>query len=126
MDSRLYFVLGDLFATIFVGAAVGWLSWALIDTGWNMWIAMVIAMLLGMVVATVLFFPLSFWFGAVEIMVACMFSGMLSGMVVGMWCSMEMLQGRSAAAIGSVCGLVGIVIVWIINNHVRGVQARGI
>ncbi len=83
MDSRLYFVLGDLAANLLVGALAGWLSAVVIGTGWNMFLAMFLAMGLGMLVGLVLFFPLGMAFGAMEVMLPTMFSGMLAGMVVG-------------------------------------------
>ena len=46
MDNRLYFVLGDLLANITLGALIGALAVALVGTGWNMWLAMVMMMVL--------------------------------------------------------------------------------
>ena len=85
MDSRLYFVLGDLFSNVLVGAVAGWLCALIIGTGWNMWVAMFVAMAIGMIVGTLLWLPLGMKFGTMEVMVPVMFGGMLSGMVVGMW-----------------------------------------
>ena len=83
MDSRLYFVLGDLASNLLVGALAGWFSALVIGDGWNMWLAMFLAMGLGMLLGLVLFFPLGMAFGAMEVMLPTMFSGMLAGMVVG-------------------------------------------
>ena len=47
MDSRLYFVLGDLASNLLVGALAGWISALVIGDGWNMWLAMFLAMGLG-------------------------------------------------------------------------------
>ena len=96
MDSRLYFVLGDLASNLLVGALAGWLSALVIGVGWNMWLAMFLAMALGMLVGLVLFFPLGMAFGAMEVMLPTMFSGMLSGMVVGMWTAMHPVSGVTA------------------------------
>jgi hypothetical protein len=121
MDSRLYFVLGDLASNILVGLVVGWLCCLIVDVGWHMFLTMVLAMFIGMVTGTVLWFPLGRFFGAMEVMLPTMFSGMLSGMVVGMWATMMPLGDFEAAAIGGVCGLISIVIIWILNNSVHGV-----
>jgi hypothetical protein len=123
MDSRLYFVLGDLASNILVGLVVGWLCALIVGVGWNMFVAMVLAMVIGMVVGTVLWLPLGMLFGAMEVMLPTMFGGMLSGMVVGMCAAMMPLDGIGAAALGGFCGLVSIVIIWVLNNSVRGIRA---
>lgn len=122
MDSRLYFVLGDLGSNVFIGLAVGWLSAMLVGVGWNMYLAMMVTMVLGMVVGTILWLPLGILFGAMELMVPAMCTGMVSGMVVGMWAAMVPLGANEAATIGAVCGLASIVLVWIVNNSLRGVR----
>ncbi|MDZ7781643.1 MAG: hypothetical protein U5K56_01385 [Halioglobus sp.] len=55
-----------------------------------------------------------------EVMVPIMFSGMLGGMVVGMWAAMAPLSGTAAAGVGAICGLIGINVIWILNNGLRG------
>ncbi len=120
MDSRLYFVLGDLASNLLVGAMAGWLSALVIGVGWNMWLAMFLAMALGMLVGLVLFFPLGMAFGAMEVMLPTMFGGMLSGMVVGMWAAMHPVSGTVALLVGAGCGLVGINVIWVLNIALRG------
>jgi hypothetical protein len=120
MDSRLYFVLGDLLSNILVGALAGWLSALVIVTGWPMVPAMFLAMAVGMLVGLLLFFPLGMAFGAMEVMVPTMFSGMLSGMVVGMWDAMHPVSGGDALLAGAGCGLLGLIVVWLLNHAVRG------
>lgn len=122
MDSRLYFVLGDLFSNVLVGIVAGWLAAAVIGEGSNMFFAMLLAMVLGMVVGTILWLPLGTLFGAMEVMLPTMFGGMLSGMVVGMWAAMAPVGHFVAALTGGVCGLLAIVIVWVMNNSLRGVR----
>ncbi len=120
MDSRLYFVLGDLGGNLLVGALAGWLSALVIVTGWHMVPAMFLAMALGMLVGLILFFPLGMAFGAMEVMVPTMFSGMLAGMVVGMRAAMHPVPGVDALVWGAGCGLLGLVVVWLLNYAVRG------
>ena len=50
MDSRLYFILGDLVSNLLVGAIAGWLAALVIVTGWHMIPAMFLAMAVGMLV----------------------------------------------------------------------------
>ena len=122
MDSRLYFVLGDLASNVLVGAVVGWLCALLVGVGWNMFFTMLLTMVIGMIVGTALWLPLGTLFGAMEVMVPTMFGGMLSGMVVGMWATMAPLGGYEALSIGGVCGLISIVLIWILNNSMRGLR----
>ncbi|TXS91349.1 hypothetical protein FV139_16605 [Parahaliea maris] len=123
MDQRLFFVLGDLFANIGGGAVIGWLIAAMTPLGWNMWLVMVLTMLLGMVFATLLWLPLGRYFGAMEVMVPLMLTGMVAGMVVGMHAAMTPISGGLALVEGAVCGLICIVVVWVLNNQVRGPQS---
>ena len=120
MDSRLYFVLGDLAGNLLVGAIAGWLSALVIGVGWNMVLAMFLAMALGMLVGLVLFFPLGMAFGAMEVMLPTMFSGMVSGMVVGMWAAMHPVGSVDALLAGAGCGLFGILLIWTLNHALRG------
>ncbi len=122
MDSRLYFVLGDLFSNVLVGAVVGWLCALIVGVGWSMFPTMILTMVIGMVVGTALWIPLGMMFGAMEVMLPTMFGGMVSGMVIGMWAAMEPLGGMESFVMGGVCGLASIVVIWILNNSVRGVH----
>ena len=40
MDNRLFFVIGDLVANVVCGTLAGLVAWAIVGTGWNMWLAM--------------------------------------------------------------------------------------
>jgi hypothetical protein len=125
MDSRLFFDVGDIVANILVGIAAGWLSWLVIGPGWPMIAAMVVAMALGMLVALLLFPALSYFWGAMEVMVPTMFSGMLSGMIVGMLVTMVPVLPGGVTFVGGSLGLLGIVVVWVVNNAVRGIRICG-
>ena len=61
-------------------------------------------------------------YGAMEVMLPMMLTGMLSGMFVSMWAAMMTVSATAAILVGGVFGLISIVIVWIINNSVRGIQ----
>jgi len=123
VDSRLYFVLGDVASNVLVGAIVGWLCALIVGVGWNMVATMIFTMAVGMLVGVALWLPLGMLFGAMEVMLPTMFGGMLGGMVVGMWATMSALNGFEGAAIGGVCGLVSIVVIWILNNSMRGLRS---
>ena len=124
LDHRLFFVIGDLLANIAIGLIAGLLSWAIVDHGWNMWLAMIVMMALGMIAGLVLFFAVTIKLGAMEAMVPLMFSGMLSGMVVGMAGAMVPLTPAHAALLGMGSGLAGICIVWTASSLLRGVSRQ--
>lgn len=119
MDQRFYFIVGDLIAAIITGALVGALSALLVDTSWNMWVAMVIVMVLGMIIGTLVFFPLSVFFGAMEIMIPCMLGGMISGMAVSMWASMQDISGIGATILGIQSSLCALLFIWVANTLLR-------
>ena len=125
MDNRLYFVVGDLLANIAIGAIIGMISAALVNTGWNMWIAMIVAMVVGMALSLPLALAFGYFYGAMEVMVPAMQTGMWSGMVVGMWAAMSPLDISSGALIGGVVGLVVLNVIWALNIALRGIRPLG-
>ena len=120
MDKRLYFVIGDLVANIVTGSLAGWFCWLLVPLGWHMVPAMVVAMVLGMLMALLLFPVFAYFWGAMEVMVPIMFSGMLSGMIVGMRAAMMPSSLTEALFVGGAFGLAGIVVIWVLNNALKG------
>lgn len=122
MDHRLFFVIGDILANIVTGVLAALVSWLVIGTGWNMMVAMIIAMLLGMVVSLPVFFIAAIRLGAMEVMVPTMFTGMLAGMVVGMAAAMMPLALPKALLMGGGTALVGLMLIWLLNARLRGVQ----
>ncbi len=121
MDNRLYFVLGDILSNIVIAALIGALAVVIVDTGWNMWLAMILMMVIGMALALPGAFLFVYWFGAMEIMVPVMQAGMWSGMVVGMWQAMSPLSVQQGVLIGAVTGLVVLNVIWVANVALRGV-----
>jgi hypothetical protein len=121
MDNRLYFVLGDILSNIVIAALIGALAVVIVDTGWNMWLAMILMMVIGMALALPGAFLFGYWFGAMEIMVPVMQAGMWSGMVVGMWQAMSPLSVQQGVLIGAVTGLVVLNVIWVANIALRGV-----
>ncbi|MFK7730229.1 MAG: hypothetical protein AB8B48_01290 [Pseudomonadales bacterium] len=122
MDSRLYFVLGDLIANILCGAIIGAVCYLIFDPSWNMLAAMFFAMGVGMLASMLLWFPTSIVLGAMEAMLPMMLTGMYSGMVVGMWASMHPISLSMSLFVGGVVGLLTITLIWIANNQLRGVK----
>ena len=119
METRPYFVIGDLLANILVATAAVALSAWLIGGALGMWPGMLVGMLLGMVVAFFISLPLlSPILGVMEVMSPCMLSGMLGGMWGGMW----PLAGDAILRWGAGTGLIVIVIIYAINAVTSGAQ----
>ena len=115
METRPYFVFGDLISNLATGAFVGGLCTVIVTLNWEVSIAMVVGMAIGMVAslpAGILFGSL---FGALEVFLPVMTTGMVAGMVVGMRSSMDVIAFVDAVWVGGACG-IGIVIVTYLAN----------
>ena len=84
MESRPYFLLGDIFSNGVLGALAGTSCAALVGESWKMLPAMLVGMLLGMALAAPLQFVCGIFFGAFEVMLPMMLTGMMTGMVIAM------------------------------------------
>ncbi|MCP4904858.1 MAG: hypothetical protein GY910_07745 [bacterium] len=128
METRPYFVLGDLFANSLAGVLVGLAVAALFGPGWNMILAMFVGMALGMVVSLPVALPLGALFGAMEVMIPVMTTGMVTGMVVSMSATMatmaEPLSLGRGAALGLYCGLGTLAACYVANLWIRGRTSR--
>ena len=109
METRPYFIVGDIVSNLFVGALVGGACALLLDTGWNMFVAMIVGMVLGMVISLPLALLLSAFFGAMETILPVMTTGMVAGMVISMAASLVALRAADAAWLGCFSGL-GVVV----------------
>ena len=125
MDHRLYYVIGDFLASLVTGVIAGLVSWLIVSTAWNMWLAMFAMMIVGMIVGMVLFLPFSIKLGAMEAMVPLMFNGMIAGMAVGMSAAMMPMPWIEAAQVGGVAAIGGLFFVWVANAALRGVTRTG-
>jgi hypothetical protein len=121
VDSRLYYVLGDMLINLLIGMVAALAAWAIVGPGWNMWLAMAVMMPLGMVIGMLIYFPLGSRLGAMEAMIPSMYTGMWAGMVVGMMEAMMPLSLRHALEMGAACGIAEIIFIWIANTILRGV-----
>ena len=126
MDNRLYFIFGDLISNISIGILSAVSSVLLINTGWNMVIAMAVMMVLAMILGLFLSLALSIWFGAMEIMVPGMLTGMFSGMFSGMWLAMAEVPIVQLVCLGAITGFVVTCIIWLANALLRGISTSEI
>jgi hypothetical protein len=117
METRLYFVVGDLLANILVATvAVAFTAW-LIGGAWGMLPSMLVGMVLGMAISLPLILALLFpVLGVMEVMAPCMLSGMLGGMWGGMW----PLAGAEIFRWGLGTGVAVVAIIYALNAVLSG------
>lgn len=115
METRAYFLFGDLFGNLIVGALAA-IVCGYLFSGWPMIVGMIVAMFLGMIISTVLTLAVLLkWFGAMEVMLPVMTTGMFSSMVVVMWPPQSGYSVVDATEIGLSVGAAIFVTTWIIN-----------
>jgi hypothetical protein len=119
METRPYFLIGDLVANGLIGGVVGALSAWLVDPSWNMWVAHVVCMVVGMVLALPLAFPFMAFFGAMEVMVPTHFAGMCAGMWVGMEAAMHPVSGAAGFATGVWVGIASLLFCYLADALLR-------
>lgn len=128
METRPYFIFGDLLANALAGMLVGIAMAALFGPSWNMWIAMFLGMAVGMALSMPIAVVMGAFFGAMEVMVPVMTTGMVSGMVVSMAAAMapeaaHIGYGR-AAELGLYSGLGTLAFCYVANALIRGRASR--
>lgn len=117
----MYFKIGDFLVSIIIGSLTGVCTFWVIDTGWNMLLAMFIGMCIGMVLqilVPLIFMPL---FGHLEIMIPSMITGMLSGMCSGMIAVRYTLPLSRVFVLGGGIGIIVCLWVYKRNRQLQGV-----
>ncbi len=119
METRPYFVAGDIVSNLAVGALVGGACALLLGTGWNMFVAMIVGMALGVMISLPLALLLSAFFGALETILPVMTTGMVAGMVISMEASLAAMGVADAAWLGCLCGLGVVVATYLANGVIK-------
>jgi hypothetical protein len=119
VETRPYFVIGDLLATTAVGALAGLVTALLIPVGWNMMVAMLVGMALGMIVSLPGSFAFMPFFGAMEIMVPTMLAGMFAGMWIAMAAAMNPMSAGDGAGYGAAIGVGCFFVTYALNAWFR-------
>jgi hypothetical protein len=116
METRPYFLAGDLFSNALVGAFCGWAGVAWMPHMLGFWPGMVLSMLGSMAVSMLLALTILLrWFGAMEVMIPTMLGGMTANMIM---CVLGHFYGWSAGAgalLGAAIGLVVLQLTYIAN-----------
>ena len=119
METRPYFIAGDLSCSIVVGVLTAVAATATVSEAWPMLAAMVVGMVLGMAVAAVGILGFGPFFGMIELQMPAMLAGMLTGMVVAMTATTIPLASSTASVIGGTLGLTTFVAVWLADARLR-------
>jgi len=126
METRPYFMAGDLLANLGVGALVGLAMAAMVGIGWNMLVAMVVGMALGMAISIPPALLLGALLGAMEVMIPVMTTGMVAGMGVSMAASMGEVGLARGAELGALSGVCVIAALYVANSVIRRTDTRWI
>tara|TARA_B110000444_G_scaffold261157_1_gene311505 strand:+ start:4122 stop:4499 length:378 start_codon:yes stop_codon:yes gene_type:complete len=121
METRAYFLFGDLFGNLIVGVSSSIICGYLCSDWPFMIIGMIVAMFLGMIISTILTITILLkWFGAMEVMLPAMSTGMFSAMAIVMWPPGGTYTIISAIELGLFVGAIIFIITWIINAVIVG------
>lgn len=124
METRLYFLLGDLLACVLVAVVAACACAAIFSDAWPMVllmpVSMVVGMFIGLLVAVLA--GLIYFFGAMEIMVPTMFTGMVAGMWGAMVGAGPEFSYASLAMQGATLGLVVNVAIRIYSMSLSGIK----
>ena len=124
METRLYFIVGDLIANIVTGALVGAACALIFGPAWNMWLAMLVGMIVGMAIALPLFLLLGALFGAMEVMIPTMLTAMVVSMVIPMAAAMTPISVAGAAQQGAWYGVGTLAMCYAANAIIRTRASR--
>ena len=123
METRPYFIAGDIVSNLAVGGLVGG-ACALIDPGWSMFATMILGMTFGMVISLPLALLLSAFFGAMETLLPVMITGMAAGMVTSMLTRLTVTPLADAVYLGSFSGLSVLVASYVANSAIKSTSKR--
>lgn len=115
IETRPYFVVGDLIANSALGALVGVCCALVIPQNWPSLVAMMAGMFLGMLIAIPVQLASSLLLGAFETMLPMMLSGMSSGMLVAMMASQKPIPWRDGLTAGALAGLAVVAFTYAMN-----------
>ena len=119
METRPYFVVGDLSCSLVVSVLTAVAATAMVTQAWPMPAAMLVGMFLGMAVAAVGILVFGPFFGMIELQMPAMIGGMLTGMLVAMTAATRPLPASTASVVGASLGLMTFVAVWMADARLR-------
>lgn len=125
VETRPYFVAGDILATCVAGGASAVAASYLVAPGWALPAGIIVGMLAGMLLSLVLAFLFVPLFGAFEVMLPAMLAGMVAGMITGMTSAAGALDHSLSALVGVGVGLASVLYTYALNARARSAGRRG-
>ncbi len=119
LETRPYFVLGDLVVNIVAGSVIAVITAALFGPSWNMVLAMIVGMALGMLISLPIAILSGALFGAMEVMIPVMTTGMVAGMLVSMAATMGEVAIGWSARVGATTGIGVVIATYVANSVIR-------
>ncbi len=119
METRPYFVCGDLLANCVVGAIVGAFTALIFGPGWNMIVAMIAGMAIGMALSLPPALGFGAFFGAMEVIVPVMTTGMVAGMIVSMAAARGEVTSAAGLRLGAGSGLCVLIATYAANAIIK-------
>ncbi len=120
MESRPYFLLGDILSNAALGGLAGMSCAGLVGESWNMLLAMLAGMVLGMVLALPVQFICGVFFGAFEVMLPMMLTGMTTGMIIAAVAATRELPWDRGALWGAGLGVAVLAFTYLANAVLQG------
>ena len=124
METRPYFVVGDIISNLAAGALVGGVCALVLPPGWNMVAAMVVGMAIGTVISLPVAFLFTGPFGAMEIQLPVMLTGMVAGMATATQSSLMAMAFTGGARLGAICGFGVLVATYVANALLKARAQR--
>jgi hypothetical protein len=124
METRPYFLFGDILSNTLLGATVGALAAVCVNDRWPMLLAMAAGMLAAMLLAALFGAVLGIFFGAFEVMIPLMLTGMIAGMAIPMRAATQPLAVFAGAKEGAAIGLLVLAGTYILNALLRGKERQ--
>ena len=118
METRPYFIVGDVLVNVAAGVVAALAARVLVGPSWNVLLAMPAGSIVGMLTSlpvALLFMP---FFGAFEVMLPAMLTGMIAGMLAAM-------RPAEAALLGILSGLASVSYVYALTAWVRSKDRAG-
>ncbi len=120
METRPYFLFGDMLSSALAGLVVGAAAALVTQPGWPMPAVMPLGMLFGMILAVPVQIVCSMFFGAFEVMIPMMLTGMAAGMVVPMKAAATALTPMDGGLWGAGIGIAVLCFTYAANCFIAG------
>ena len=124
METRPYFLLGDLVSNVSFGALIGLLASSIFSESWPSLAAMALGMAGAMVLGVPITLLLGVAFGAFELMLPMMLTAMTAGMATPMLAAQGGLSLQAGTCWGAGLGAGSLLSTYLLNAALHGEVRR--